>query len=94
MELLISFTGIVATVTSTIAFLPQAIYVIRTRDTKSLSLSMYIVFVISVLSWEIYGILIKNLPIVIANIVCLIASSIILVYKLMEVFGKWRNDEQ
>lgn len=88
MENLTALIGLVATVTSTIAFLPQAIYVIRTKDTQSLSLSMYVIFVISVISWEMYGILIRDIPIIVANVVCIIASSIILYYKVLEVLEK------
>lgn len=82
---LIKFFGLAATITSTIAFLPQAIYVIRTKDTKSLSLAMYVIFVSSVVCWLMYGLLIKDAPIVVANIVCFAASSIILVYKIIDV---------
>ncbi|MFV0344480.1 MAG: SemiSWEET transporter [Anaerocolumna sp.] len=94
MEYFTVFIGLIATVTSTIAFLPQALYVIRTKDTKSLSLSMYIIFVTSVIAWEIYGLLLKDLPIIIANIVCIIASTIILYYKVMEVLNKKENNNE
>lgn len=76
--------GSIAAILTTSCFLPQAWKVIRTKDTKSLSLSMYTMFTAGVVSWLFYGILIESLPIIIANSFTLILSSIILVYKIKE----------
>lgn len=80
--------GYGASILSTIAFLPQAIYVIRTRDTNSISLATYAIFVTSVLLWFIYGILLKDVPIIFSNIICVFLGGIILTYKVMDVYTK------
>jgi len=74
--------GIVAAILTTASFLPQAIKVIKTKETKDLSLSMYSMFFIGVVLWLTYGILIQNIPVIIANAVTFVLSGIILMMKI------------
>lgn len=71
--------GLAAAACTTAAFIPQAIKVIRTKDTRSLSLPMYIIFTVGVLLWLVYGILVKDIPVMAANVVTLTFSLVILV---------------
>ena len=71
-----------AAVLTTISFLPQAIKTIKTKDTKSLSFPMYLLFVIWVFLWLIYWLIINSYPVIFANFLTLILSSIILWYKI------------
>lgn len=80
----IDLLGLVAAVVTTACFLPQALQVIRTRDTRSLSLLMYAMFVVGILLWLAYGILLGSLPIILANIFTLVQAVIILYYKATE----------
>ena len=57
-----------------IAQFPQAMKVIKTGDTKSISLGMYFLMTLGIALWFIYGVLLNNLPMMIANGVCLIPS--------------------
>ena len=82
LEFIIKYIGFFAAFCTTIAFLPQAIKVFKTKSTKDISLYMFIIFTIGVLSWLIYGLIINDLPIILANAVTLILSIFILVYKL------------
>lgn len=77
-----TITGLIAAVLTTSAFVPQAIKVIKSKQTKDISLGMYIIFEIGLILWLTYGIMLKNLPIIIANIFSLIFSTIILVLKI------------
>jgi MtN3 and saliva related transmembrane protein len=43
---------------------------------------MFIIFTTGVFSWLVYGIIIFNLPIILANALTLILSIFILIYKL------------
>ena len=74
--------GLVAAVLTTGSFLPQAIKVIKTKNTNDLSLSMYSLFFSGVFLWLVYGFLIDSLPIIIANMITLILSGIILFMKI------------
>jgi MtN3 and saliva related transmembrane protein len=77
-----SVTGLLAAVLTSTSFLPQALKTIRTKDTTSISLSMYILFTLGTLLWFIYGIATNNFPVWLANGFTLILASIILFFKL------------
>ena len=81
-EFIISYIGFFAAFCTTIAFLPQAIKVYKTKSTKDISLYMFLIFTVGVISWLIYGLIINDLPVILANAVTLILSFFILIYKL------------
>jgi MtN3 and saliva related transmembrane protein len=74
--------GYLAALLTTASFLPQAVLTLRTRDTASLSLSMYGIFTLGVSLWLIYGIFLHNVAIVAANTVTLVLSASILYVKI------------
>ena len=74
--------GFCAATLTTVSFLPQAIQVLTTKDTRSISLSMYVIFVSGVFLWFVYGCYLHNLPMIIANIVTMLFASIILFFKV------------
>lgn len=74
--------GFLAALFTTSAFIPQAIKTIKTKNTKDLSLVMYLIFSLGVFLWLIYGIKINDLPVIIANGTTLVFAIIILVYKI------------
>jgi MtN3 and saliva related transmembrane protein len=78
----VKIVGYLAATATTIAFLPQAFHTIKTKDTKGISLGMYLVFTFGVVMWLLYGIFIRDFPIISANSVTLILTVIILAYKL------------
>ena len=65
-----------------IAFLPQVIKIWRMKETRDISLWMYLIFTIGVSLWLGYGILIGDYPIAIANGATLILALIILIAKI------------
>lgn len=82
MQQLITGVGLAAAFCTTFSFLPQAIKTIRTKDTASISLSMYALFTFGTLLWFIYGLWSSNLPVYVANGVTLVFAMIILGYKI------------
>jgi MtN3 and saliva related transmembrane protein len=82
---MIDIISYIAAILTTISFVPQALKTIKTRDTSGISLLMYCLFVSGVFLWGVYGFLINNLAILIANIVTIILSGTILVLKLKNV---------
>lgn len=78
----ITFIGIAAAGCTTFAFIPQAIKTIKSKHTKDLSLGMYSLFTVGIVLWLTYGIQIKDVPIMSANIITLIFSGIILILKI------------
>ncbi|MCB0456819.1 MAG: SemiSWEET transporter [Flavobacteriaceae bacterium] len=81
---LTSILGNVAAFLTTVSFLPQAIKTIKSKNTKQLSLPMYVLFVSGVFLWICYGFLNMQLPIIIGNLITFILAGIILLYKLRE----------
>lgn len=78
----LTIIGLVAALFTTVAFLPQAIKVIKTKQTKDLSLVMYLAFTIGVALWTVYGIIGGFLPIIIANSITLLFALVILIMKV------------
>jgi MtN3 and saliva related transmembrane protein len=78
------WTGYVAATLTTLAFVPQAIKTIRSRDTRSISLGMYVVFTIGLAFWLVYGIVLHSWPMILSNVVTLGLSSTILALKLRQ----------
>lgn len=74
--------GYIAALCTSLSFMPQAIKVIRTQNTESLSLLMYSVFSFGVAMWLLYGFLLGDLPMIIANVVTLFFAVIILALKV------------
>ncbi|ODR93828.1 hypothetical protein AUC70_09325 [Methyloceanibacter stevinii] len=79
MEFLVS--AIAATLT-TIAFVPQALHIIRHKETRAISLQMYLVFATGVAFWLIFGLMLWNWPMILANIVTLALALTIVAMKL------------
>lgn len=84
----LDYIGYVAAFLTTIAFFPQAIQTIKTRNTESLSLSMYSLFTAGVFCWMLYGFVLGDYAIIVANIITLLLALSILVIKLCNVLTK------
>ena len=70
--------GIIAGALSCTTFLPQVIKTWKSKSTKDVSLTMFIIATISTSLWIIYGILIHSFSILATNIVVLLFSLIML----------------
>jgi MtN3 and saliva related transmembrane protein len=77
-----TIVGYVAAFCTTTAFLPQLIQTIRTRDTRSISLGTYLLFMTGLGSWLTYGILRWDYPVIAANSLSLAFAITILSMKL------------
>ena len=82
----ISLLGLVAGAFTTIAFLPQVLKTWKSRSAKDLSLGMFSIFTMGVAMWLAYGILINDLPVILANVITLILASTLLFFKL-----RWKH---
>ena len=74
--------GSIAAILTTFAFLPQVVRVVKTKDTESIALGMYVMQVIGIALWLAHGLNIGDLPLILANSVSFLLSGIILIYKL------------
>ncbi|HVP40045.1 MAG TPA: SemiSWEET transporter [Candidatus Saccharimonadales bacterium] len=79
---LTSLLGLAAAACTTLAFVPQAARSWRTGSTRDISLGMFVVMTTGVLLWLVYGLLIRDLPLVLANGATFLLSLSILVLKI------------
>jgi MtN3 and saliva related transmembrane protein len=79
---MIELLGYFAAVCTTISFLPQAIQIVRTKDTTSISLMMYTIFTIGVFLWFVFGLYKNSMPIILANGTTLLFAITILYFKI------------
>lgn len=79
---LINFIGGTGAVLTTLCWLPQALKVIRERETRALSLPATGAFTVGVVLWLIYGLAIGDWPLIGSNAVTLTLMTPILAMKL------------
>ncbi len=81
MQLEILVSAAAATLT-TAAFVPQALHIIRHKETRAISLFMYVSFAVGVALWLLFGTLIGNWPIIVSNGITLMLALAIIAMKL------------
>ena len=74
--------GLVAGTLTTISFVPQVIRTWRSKSAKDLSLGMFSLLALGTVLWLSYGILIDSVPVIVANAVTLLLSSVLIFFKL------------
>ena len=77
-----SFFGGLAAVLTTICWLPQAVRVVRYKDTRAISLVTNLIFASGILLWLVYGLALGNWPLIAANGISMILTLIIIAMKL------------
>ncbi len=75
--------GLAAAALTTVANVPQAVKMIRTKSTKSISAIAYSILLTGLLLWLAYGILKNDLPIILANAASALVTGIILTMKFL-----------
>lgn len=78
----VTFIGFVAATLTTVAFVPQVIRAWRSRSTRDISLPMFLVLALGIILWLIYGALLGDWPLIVANVVTLVLVLVILFFKL------------
>ena len=79
---LIEGIGSLAAIITTLCWVPQAIRVIRTRETRAISLVAQVSLLIGIALWLVYGALLGSQPLIWANIVTFVLVGTIVVLKL------------
>ena len=78
----LEWIGYMAATLTTLSFVPQAVKTIRSRDTRGISLGMYVVFTIGIVAWFVYGLVLGSWPMILANAVTFLLAATILALKL------------
>lgn len=75
--------GAFAAAASTSSFAPQAWKIIKTRETKGISLGMYGITVVGFALWLAYGLMLGQWPLIATNSICLLLSAFIFLMKIL-----------
>jgi MtN3 and saliva related transmembrane protein len=78
----VTIIGLLAGFCTTVSFLPQVTKTLRTRHTADISLGMFSIFTLGCCLWLLYGILARDIAIILPNAVTIALSAIILSCKL------------
>ncbi|KUL97399.1 hypothetical protein DK26_01400 [Bosea sp. WAO] len=79
----ITVAGALAALCSMISFVPQAWRIVRSRDTSSISPTMYGFTVSGFLLWTLYGLGLGEWPLILTNSVCFLLALFILAMTLL-----------
>ncbi len=82
MTVWVEYIGSLAAACTTLCWVPQALKIIREKQTQGISLITQAVFTIGLALWLAYGILLTNWPLMLANAVTLVFSLVILILKV------------
>lgn len=74
--------GLVAGTLTSIAAIPQLVKTLRTRHARDISIWQPLLLSIGVALWMVYGMLIHDLPLILANIVPLLCNALLTGLKL------------
>lgn len=76
--------GMIAGILTSVSFIPQAFKTIKTKNTKGISFTTYILFTVGVILWVIYGYLSKDFAVLLTNLITIVPALIILVIKFRD----------
>lgn len=79
---MIKAIGFAAAALSTLSFLPQVIKSLRTRRMEDINLLFLVMLIAGLLLWTVYGFMLGELPLILANIVTLALNFVLLGLKL------------
>jgi len=85
----INTLGFIAGSLTTISFLPQVIKAWRSHSVNDLSLITFLALVLGVILWTIYGFLVWDWPIIIANSITFVLITILVFLKI-----RYNNQEK
>lgn len=78
----ISWIGAIGATLTTICWLPQAVRLIRHKDTRAISLPTNLIFFAGLFFWLVYGIALNDWPLIAANAISIVLTTVILAMKL------------
>ena len=74
--------GYAAAILTTLAFVPQVMRVWRRRSADDISLAMYLLFMVGVALWALYGIRLRAVPVIAANGITFLLAAGVVIAKL------------
>ena len=84
----IQILGLLAGSLTTFSFLPQLVRVYHRKSAADLSYEYLAVFALGIFLWLVYGLLLRDVPIILANIVTLSLVISLMVMKFAYAFAR------
>jgi MtN3 and saliva related transmembrane protein len=81
--MLIQIIGYVAAVSLTMTLLPQLIQTYKTKEVNDISIAVIVMNLCTSLLFLVYGILLKQIPIILANCILILQNIILLSFKII-----------
>lgn len=78
----VTIIGFLAAAFTSTSLLPQVVKTLKTKETKDISLIMFIMSATGLSLWFIYGLLLGDLPIIFANGFTLVLALVVLFLKI------------
>jgi len=79
----INLIGMIAGVLTTLAYFPQVIKTWQSKSVGDLSIIMLLTLATGIFLWFVYGLLIRSVPVIIANAVSFALVSIMVLLKII-----------
>ena len=79
---LVTLLGLVAGALTTAAYFPQLIKTWRSKSAGDISWTMLITLCMGIVLWLVYGVYVHDLPVILANVLTLVFTSVILILKI------------
>jgi len=79
---IVTSIGLVAGAITSLAAVPQVVRTYRTRHARDLSIWQPVLLVIGMLLWLIYGIFLKDLPLILANAFSILCYALLIFMKI------------
>lgn len=90
----LTLLGLVAASLTTISFVPQVVKIWKTKSAGDVSFAMFGTLCVGLTLWLVYGLIIRNLPIIVSNLVtlllCMAALALMLRYRQRGLGGAGR----
>lgn len=74
--------GLIAAICTTASFLPQVVKILRSKRTNDVSFLMYAILTTGLFLWLVYGLMLKDIPLILANGVSLALCLAVLFLKI------------
>ena len=79
----VEIIGIIGAILTTSGFVPQVYKTLKTRTVEGVSLTMYLVLLVGMIFWFVYGLLIDSFAIILANAVSGILVLMMILFRIV-----------
>ena len=85
--------GYAAATLTTLSFFPQALKTLRGADVSGISLRTYALLTLGIVAWGVYGLILRDGPLIASNTITLLPATLVLQRRLQAEIDRrgWRR---